>query len=194
VDHVALSQPFDYFDEAALFYRSLLGLRYQPSEEVASPYGLVRSRAAGSAGGGVRLVLNVPMLGGGRLPETAAYQHVAFACRDIIAVARAARSAGVPLLPVPVNYYDDLTARFDLDPGLAAALAGLGILYDRDTRGGEFFQLYTAMLGRRLFFEVVQRTGGYDGFGAPNTPVRMAAQLHQAAMGPLYQHPPQENP
>ena len=26
---------------------------------------------------------------------------------------------------------------------------------------------------------------GYDGYGAPNTPVRMAAQLHQAAMGGL---------
>jgi 4-hydroxyphenylpyruvate dioxygenase len=41
------------------------------------------------------------------------------------------------------------------------------------------------MLGRRLFFEIVQRRGGYDGYGAPNTAVRMAAQLHQAAMGAL---------
>jgi 4-hydroxyphenylpyruvate dioxygenase-like putative hemolysin len=32
---------------------------------------------------------------------------------------------------------------------------------------------------------VVQRTGGYDGYGAPNTPVRMAAQLRQAALGGL---------
>jgi 4-hydroxyphenylpyruvate dioxygenase len=61
----------------------------------------------------------------------------------------------------------------------------LGVLYDRDPHGGEFFHFYTAMLGRRLFFEIVQRRGGYDGYGAPNTAVRMAAQLHQATMGAL---------
>jgi 4-hydroxyphenylpyruvate dioxygenase len=185
VDHVALSQPFDYFDEAVLFYRSLLGMRAQGSQEIASPYGLVRSRAVRSEGGGVRLVLNVPLLGGGRLPETAGYQHVAFGCADILAAARAMRSRGMPTLPVPANYYDDLVARFDLDADLAAQLAELGVLYDRDCRGGEFFHFYSLMLGRRLFFEIVQRSGGYDGFGAPNTPVRMAAQLHHATTGGL---------
>jgi 4-hydroxyphenylpyruvate dioxygenase len=185
IDHIALSQPFDYFDEAALFYRSLLGMRDQGNEEVASPYGLVRSRAVRSVGGGVRLVLNVPLLGGGRLPETAAYQHVAFGCSDIFAAARAVRSTGTPTLPVPGNYHDDLAARFDLDATLTGQMRELGVLYDLDPHGGEFFHFYTAMLGRRLFFEIVQRRGGYDGYGAPNTAVRMAAQLHQAAMGAL---------
>jgi 4-hydroxyphenylpyruvate dioxygenase len=185
VDHVALSQPFDYFDEAALFYRSLLGMHHQANEEVASLYGLVRSRSIRSAGGGVRLVLNVPLLGGGRLTEPASYQHIAFACSDIFAAARAVRSAGAPTLPIPANYYDDLAARFGLDTSLTGRLAELGVLYDRDPRGGEFFHFYTVMLGRRLFFEIVQRAGGYDGFGAPNTPVRMASQLHYAAMGGL---------
>lgn len=183
VDHVALSQPFDYSDEAVHFYRSLLGMHDQASEEVASPYGLVRSRAVRSAGGGVRLVLNVPLLGGGRLAETASYQHVALSCGDVFAAARAMRSAGIPTLPVPANYYDDLIARFDLAASLADQLREFGILYDRDPRGGEFFHFYSATIGRRLFFEIVQRTGGYDGFGAFNTPVRMAAQLHQTAVG-----------
>jgi 4-hydroxyphenylpyruvate dioxygenase len=31
----------------------------------------------------------------------------------------------------------------------------------------------------RLFFEVVQRVNSYDGYGTPNTPVRMAAQYRQ---------------
>ncbi|GAA4333796.1 hypothetical protein GCM10023162_37910 [Klenkia terrae] len=31
------------------------------------------------------------------------------------------------------------------------------------------------MLGGRVFFEVVQRLAGYDGYGAVNSPVRMAA-------------------
>jgi 4-hydroxyphenylpyruvate dioxygenase len=131
----------------------------------------------------VRLVLNVPLLGGGRLPETTASQHVAFSCTDIFAAARALRSLGTPTLPVPGNYYQDLAARFDLDSTLSAALREHGVLYDRDGRGGEFFHFYTVMLGRRLFFELVQRSGGYDGYGAPNTAVRMAAQLRHAASG-----------
>ena len=49
IDHVALSQPFDYFDEAALFYRSVLGLELEDGAELAAPDGLVRSRAARNA-------------------------------------------------------------------------------------------------------------------------------------------------
>ena len=39
IDHVALSQPFDYFDEAALFYRSVLGLELESGHELAAPDG-----------------------------------------------------------------------------------------------------------------------------------------------------------
>jgi hypothetical protein len=45
VDHVGLSQPFDSFDEAALFYRAVLGLQPEALTELAAPFGLVRSRA-----------------------------------------------------------------------------------------------------------------------------------------------------
>ncbi|GAA4253508.1 hypothetical protein [Dactylosporangium darangshiense] len=62
-------------------------LRHSASVEVADPYGLVRSRAAASPSGAVCLLLSVPALGGGRLPEAADYQHIAFACTDIFAAA-----------------------------------------------------------------------------------------------------------
>ena len=185
--HIAIigSGPAGYYTAEAAQKAFGDDVRIDVFDALPVPYGLIRSRAVCSVAGGVRLVLNVPLLGGGRLPETAAYQHVAFACHDILAAARAVRSAGTPTLPVPANYYDDLAARFDLDAALLAELRELGVLYDRDSRGGEFFHFYTVMLGRRLFFEVVQRSGGYDGFGAPNTPVRMAAQLHHATTGGL---------
>ncbi len=76
---------------------------------------------------------------------------------------------------MPDNYYDDLDARFDLDPELLATLRSLGLLYDRDAEG-EFLHFYTATVGR-VFFEVVERRGGYDGYGAANAPVRLAAQM-----------------
>jgi 4-hydroxyphenylpyruvate dioxygenase len=171
IDHLALSQPFDYFDEAVLFYRSVMGLEPRESLELAAPDGLVRSRAVATADGAVRLALNVPLTGGG----DGGVQHVAFACADVLATARAMRERGVPPLEIPGNYYDDLAARTDLDPDLIATMRDLGVLYDRDEHG-ELLHLHTPVLGGRLSFEVVERRGGYDGYGAANSPVRMAAQ------------------
>ena len=170
IDHVALSQPFDYFDEAALFYRSVLGLELEDGAELAAPDGLVRSRAARNADGSVRFALSVPLVGNGG----AELQHVAFACDDIFATARAMRDRGVPLLAIPGNYYDDLAARTDLEPGTIERMRELGVLYDAG-EGGELLHFYTAMAGPSLFFEVLERRGGYDGYGAANSPVRMAA-------------------
>ncbi len=91
-----------------------------------------------------------------------------------MAVARAARERGLRPLPIPRNYYDDLAARFALDPGLVDEMEDLGVLYDRDG-AGDFLHFYTETVGG-VFFEVVERRGGYDGYGAPNAPVRLAAQ------------------
>jgi 4-hydroxyphenylpyruvate dioxygenase len=136
----------------------------------------MRSRAMASAGGRIRLALNVPALGGD-LSGPATAQHVAFGCRDIFATAAAMRERALPILPIPTNYYEDLDARWELDPALLETMRSFGILYDRDEAGGELFHLYTGMLGHRLFLEVVQRVGGYEGYGEVNAPVRAAAQL-----------------
>jgi 4-hydroxyphenylpyruvate dioxygenase len=181
IDHIGLSQPFYHFDEATLFYRSVLGLAQQNSEDIPDPYGLVRSRAFAGPGGDVRFVLSVPALGGGKVPETAEFQHIAFRCPDIFAAALDMRVRRLPILPIPDNYYDDLTARVEFDESLVEAMRSNSVLYDRDGVG-EFFHFYTGMLGRRMFFEVVQRVGGYDGYGFPNTPVRMAAQYRHTAL------------
>jgi 4-hydroxyphenylpyruvate dioxygenase len=182
IDHVGLVQPFEQFQESGLFYQLLLGLRPRGSVEYAAPNGLMRSRALASTGGRVRLALNVPALGGD-VAGPAAAQHVAFGCRDIFATAAALRERALPILPVPRNYYDDLDARWELDPALLETMRTSGILYDRDEGGGELFHLYTGMLGHRLFLEVVQRTGGYDGYGEVNAPVRAAAQVAAEGSG-----------
>jgi 4-hydroxyphenylpyruvate dioxygenase len=175
VDHVALTQPFDNFDEAALFYRSLLGLQTQHSSEVAAPFGLVRNRTVTDPDRTVRLGLSVSVLRRGEWgPGVTEPQHVAFACADALAAARAARAAGAPLLAIPDNYYDDLDARLAPPPDRLAAMRELGVLLDRDEHG-EFLHFYTEVLGARVFFEVVQRVGGYAGYGELNAPVRMAA-------------------
>ncbi|WP_327189569.1 bifunctional sugar phosphate isomerase/epimerase/4-hydroxyphenylpyruvate dioxygenase family protein [Streptomyces xinghaiensis] len=179
IDHVALAQPFDSFDEATLFYRSVLGLDPQDDTEYAAPYGLVRSRAVSDPGRRVRIVLDGTVLRRGAwVPGVPDPQHIAFATDDIFTCARTMRERGAPLLAVSDNYYQDLDARLGLDPELLAAMRACRVLYDRDGRG-EFFHVYTEVFGSRVFFEAVQRVGGYTGHGAVNAPVRMAA--HRAA-------------
>ncbi|GAA0225122.1 sugar phosphate isomerase/epimerase and 4-hydroxyphenylpyruvate domain-containing protein [Cryptosporangium japonicum] len=174
IDHVGLSEPFDHFDEAALFYRAVLGLTPVTAGEFAAPFGLIRARALTDDARGVRLALTVARLRRGDwAPAVADPQYVAFATDDVVAAARAARAAGAPLLAIPDNYYDDLAARYELDPHELATYRDLGILYTRDD--GTYLQVGTQLLGGRLFLLLVQRVDGYDGYGWPDAPVRMAA-------------------
>ncbi|KNH22294.1 4-hydroxyphenylpyruvate dioxygenase [Arthrobacter sp. ZBG10] len=183
IDHINLAQPWQHFDEAVLFYTSALALQPQPFAEVPSPTGLVRSQVMLSADRSVRLVLNLAPLiqqeGGGA--RTTYQEHIAFAVDDLVGTARAARGRGLEFLQIPANYYEDLDARFGLDPDFLATLQDLNLLYDRDA-DGEFLHFYTATVGS-VFFEMVERRGGYDGYGAPNAPVRHAVQydhLHRS--------------
>ena len=190
VDHVGLTQPYDHFDEAALFYAAVLGLRPQHASEVAAPFGLVRNRAVADPGRTVRVCLSVSVLRHGTdvglpVPDI---QHVAFATDDVISLARAARTAGAPLLDVPDNYNDDLDARLAPAPALLAAMRELGVLYDRDA-DGEFLHFYTEVLGSRVFFEAVQRNGDYAGYGETNSPVRISAHRRLRAKRHARQQP-----
>ena len=84
------------------------------------------------------------------------------------------RERGVPLLEIPGNYYDDLAARTELEPEAIERMRELGVLYEAGERG-ELLHFYTAMAGS-VFFEVLERRDGYDGYGASNSPIRLAAQ------------------
>jgi 4-hydroxyphenylpyruvate dioxygenase len=179
IDHVNLAQPAHHYDEAVLFYTSLLALHAQASSDVPSPSGLVRSQVMASSDGMIRMPLNLaPRSAESSL--TGGYpEHVALACDDIFVAAATAVSRGLEFLPVPENYYEDLEARFDLDPELLGRLRENNILYDRDD-AGEFLHFYTSTIGS-VFFEMVERRNDYQGYGAPNAPVRLAAQHRRNA-------------
>src|SRR5439155_22407537 len=81
-------------------------------------------------------------------------------------------------LKIPDNYYDDIEAKYDLDAKTMAALRDNQILYDREG-DGEFFQIYTHIFDERFFFEIVERRD-YQGFGAANAAIRLAAQTREA--------------
>lgn len=169
VDHVNLLSTWETYDEVVLFHTGVLGLRADPPAQVPGPQGLVKSRVMRTDDGSVRLPVNVLPPAGRHHPE-----HIALACTDVVSVAQRARDRGLVFLPIPGNYYDDLRARFGLDEDFLGVLREHQLLYDRDA-SGEFLHFYTRRIGH-LFFEVVQRIDGYDGYGADSAPVRLAAQ------------------
>lgn len=181
IDHLGETMAYDEMLSWALFYTSIFDLGKSPMVDVADPDGLVRSQAIEAPDGALRLTLNGAethrTFAGRFLADSfnSAIQHLAFACDDILLTARALAARGFEPLPIPSNYYDDLAARFDLEPGLLDALRDAQVMYDRDAQG-EFFQLYSRPSPGGLFFEIVERRGGYAGYGAPNAPFRIAAQ------------------
>jgi 4-hydroxyphenylpyruvate dioxygenase len=182
VDHIAQAVPADQFDSWVLYYRSVLGLQPEETWVLPDPYGLVRSRALANENRRVRFPLSFSDSSRTAVARSlstfagAGVHHIAFDTPDIFAAVDALRQRGLPLLPISENYYDDLIARFSLPDALVDELRRRHILYDRSPGGGEFFHVYTQFFRGRFFFEVVQRKGGYDQYGAINAPARMAAQ------------------
>jgi 4-hydroxyphenylpyruvate dioxygenase len=181
IDHLAQTMSYDQMLSWSLFYTSLFEMHKAPMVDVVDPDGLVRSQALATDDGGFRITLNGAethrTMAGNFLADSfgASVQHIALASSDIFATADAMFDLGFEPLPMSSNYYADLSARFDLDPDLLERLRSRNILYDEDATGA-FYQFYSRPFAGGMFFEIVERAGGYAGYGAPNAPFRIAAQ------------------
>ena len=181
IDHIAQTMNYEEMLTWVLFYTSILKTRKLPMVDVVDPGGLVRSQVVEADGGALRLTLNGAenrkTLAGHFLAESfgSTVQHLAFASADIFRSADRMRSFGFRPLEISPNYYDDLEARLGLESELTGRLRAANILYDRDG-DGEYFQFYSGNYGEGFFFEIVERRGGYRGYGAANAPFRIAAQ------------------
>lgn len=184
IDHVAQTMNYEEMLSWVLFYTSIFRARKSPMVDVVDPGGLVRSQVIESEDAALRLTLNGAenrkTLAGRFVAESfgSSVQHLAMASDDIFATAERLEALGFTGLDISQNYYDDLAARFGLDPETTARLERHRILYDRDGLG-EYFQLYSHVHGDGFFFEIVERRGGYQGYGAPNAPFRIAAQKRE---------------
>lgn len=180
IDHISATVSHGAFLSGQLLWTSLFDLEKTDIVNLADPSGLIESRALQNANGDLRVTLNASAaqntLVNRHLNRTfgAPFQHLAFGTDDIFATADLLGRSGAPLLEVPANYYDDLAARLGLDDDFVARLAASNIFYDRD-QAGDYFQIFTRAFDKRFFFEIVQRRG-YQGYGAINAPVRLAAQ------------------
>ncbi|MCV9966949.1 sugar phosphate isomerase/epimerase and 4-hydroxyphenylpyruvate domain-containing protein [Pararhizobium sp. BT-229] len=180
IDHIAQTVSYDDLLTTVLFYNSLLDVRKTPVVDIIDPSGIVRSQVVENSNGSFRVTLNGAenrkTLAGHFLAESfgSSIQHVAFSTSDIFGTSERLAANGFTPLQITRNYYDDVEARFGLEPDFAERLRAANILYDRDEHG-EYFQLYSPVYGEGFFFEIVERRG-YRGYGAPNAIFRIAAQ------------------
>ncbi|KQY78770.1 MULTISPECIES: sugar phosphate isomerase/epimerase and 4-hydroxyphenylpyruvate domain-containing protein [unclassified Ensifer] len=179
IDHIAQTMHYDELLTWLLFYTSLLEAHKTPLVDIIDPSGIVRSQVVENAAGSLRITMNGAenrnTLAGRFIADTfgSGIQHLAFKTDDIFRTADVLAERGFVSLTISPNYYDDLEARFGLDPHFTERLKAHNILYDKDEHG-EYFQLYSPTFSGGFFFEIVERRG-YRGYGAANAIFRIAA-------------------
>ncbi len=174
IDHVGAAVAPDQLNEEVGFFRTVFDLAPGQVEEFMEPHGRLRSRALRPAKGDLRVVLNCADTAPGHAHPVGVNQ-VAFAVADVVSAVAALRAHGVPLMAVPDNYYVDLDARFALPPDRLDLLREHHLLYDR-IGDGELLHAYTQVLPAGFYVELLERRGGYDGYGSAGTHVRLAMQ------------------
>ena len=183
VDHVAQTVAYEEMLTWLLFYTSIFEAAKSPMVDIIDPAGVVRSQVVENRDGSLRITMNGAenrrTLAGHFIAEKfgSGIQHLAFRSTDIFKTAEALRANGFHTLPISPNYYDDVEARFGLEPQLTERMKAENILYDRDEHG-EYFQLYSGTFAEGFFFEIVERRG-YRGYGAANAIFRIAALRKQ---------------
>jgi 4-hydroxyphenylpyruvate dioxygenase len=194
IDHFSQSMQYEEMLSWLLYYVTLLQVEKSAAIEIADPVGVVQSQAIHSGDRRFRILLNSSAAGQtlvGRFLHAyggAGVQHVSFATEDIFSTAARLRALGMEFLPIPENYYYDLGARFGLEDEVLSRLAEFNILYDED-QNGTYHHLFTRAFAKRFFFEVVQRHE-YDGYGARDTSIRLAAQSRFRNLAPGTDLPP----
>lgn len=181
IDHLAQVMKQEELNSWTQFYTSIFNISKAPDVGVADAGGLVQSRSLQNADGSFRLTMNGVdthrTFAGRFLSDSygASMQHFAFASENILDTARKLAANGFESLAIPETYYRELATDFELASDEIEAMRALNIFYDRDEKGGSFLQLYSRPHGDGFFFEVVERRGGYNGYGARNAPYRTAA-------------------
>ncbi|WP_340146599.1 bifunctional sugar phosphate isomerase/epimerase/4-hydroxyphenylpyruvate dioxygenase family protein [Halomonas sp. PA16-9] len=183
VDHLSYVLPATQLLSWQLFHRTVFGFNAAAENEIIDPRGMMISQAVISPEQSIRIPLTVSQAQdtqpGRFLSEfRGGVQQIAFESHDIFATVDELQTRGLPLLKIPQNYYDDLEARYGLEEELLEAMRKRNILFDRNDEG-DFLHAYTETFSGRFFFEIVERRGTYQQFGAANAGIRLAAQAAQ---------------
>jgi 4-hydroxyphenylpyruvate dioxygenase len=174
IDHVVAN--VEHMEEWVKFYEQVFGFDLFMHFDINTGRSALMSKVVSSTDGWVKLPINEPSSQNSQIQEFLdryggpGVQHIALLTPDIVATIAEMRRMGQEFLDVPDTYYD---AEFDQRVGEIeedkAELKRLKILVDRD-HDGYLLQLFTKCVFARptLFFEVIQRRGGAQGFGEGN--------------------------
>ena len=179
IDHMVGNVDWKEMDVWAKYYKDVFGMEQLISfddKDISTDYTALKSKVMTIETGLVKYPINEPAKGlkKSQIEEFiefntgAGVQHVAVATEDIIKTVSDMRRRGVEFLRVPDEYYAKLSERVGVIKEDVQVLKELGILADRDDKG-YLLQIFTKPLTDRptLFFEIIQRRGGYS-FGKGN--------------------------
>jgi 4-hydroxyphenylpyruvate dioxygenase len=181
VDHLAYAMRDQELLSWLLHSFAFLEVENKPVVEVFDPLGLVHSQPIETPDRKLRILLNGSVSDNtltSRLHRRywgAGLQYISLRTADIFRTAEALDSLGMERLHIPSNYYEDIETRFGLAPEFVRQLALWDILYDQDGEG-EYLQLNSRAFEKRFYFEIVERRGGYDQYGAANEVIKLTTQ------------------
>jgi 4-hydroxyphenylpyruvate dioxygenase len=197
IDHIVGNVELGKMNAWVEFYHQVMGFRqltHFSDEQISTEYSALMSKVMQNGNGRIKLPINEPAEGKrkSQIEEyldyylTPGVQHVAMACKDILATVADLKSRGIEFLRVPDAYYDVLPERVGNIKEDLNQIRELGILVDKDDEG-YLLQVFSRPLQDRptAFIEVIQRHGS-RGFGVGNFKALFEAiELEQAKRGNL---------
>ena len=155
------------------FHRGLFAFEPGPVSEFMEPRGRMRSRVLRPPAGDVRVVLSVADTQdvGARAESTRSRSAATTSGRRCAGSGRSVPTCSTCRRTTTPTWRHGSRCR----PRWSADLREHGLLYDRDG-DGELLHTYTPLVDGRFYVELLERRGGYDGFGSANTAVRLALQ------------------
>ena len=178
IDHVALSQPFDFFDEALLFYRSVLGLELQSADELARPtasYAAAR-REAPTAASASRSASRWWATTGSRSSTSRSPATTSSRRRRRCATAASRCSRSTTTTTTTCSPAPDSTRR----PSSACASSACSTTRPTTANCCTSTRRWSDPACSSRSSSAAAR---YDGYGAANSPVRVAAQQPVSVIG-----------
>ncbi|HMP60592.1 MAG TPA: 4-hydroxyphenylpyruvate dioxygenase [Gemmatales bacterium] len=179
IDHIVANVEEGQMNEWVEFYEKVMGFNLLVSfddKDISTEYSALMSKVVQDGKGRIKFPINEPAKGKRRsqIEEYLNFyhgpgvQHIALTTGNIIETVSNLRKNDVSFLHVPRSYYDELPGRVGKINEDIEALAGLGILVDRDDES-YLLQLFTKPLQDRptLFFEIIERHGARS-FGKGN--------------------------
>ena len=197
IDHVVGNVELGKMEEWVSFYEKVMGfveLKHFSDEDISTEYSALMSNVVWDGEVKIKLPINEPATckRKSQIEEYLEYyggpgvQHVALASDDIVSTVESMRAAGIALLEIPDNYYEDAVKRVPEIEDQVEALQRNWILVDKDEEG-YLLQIFTHIAQDRptVFYEVIERHGA-RGFGEGNFKALFEAiEREQAARGNL---------